>query len=156
MDLEPQWRMAFSEAVFFRKRNAKRYQPTDQELQMLFETENLYVCGSGSFDNRNNSPKISFQLTNLTGLTNLTNLTRIECDYNGRISSLEPISQLHKLRTLWCDNNCITDLSPLIGLESLQKLCCWNNQISSLKPILEDMSPLEGWENGFYGIWSKR
>jgi Leucine-rich repeat (LRR) protein len=174
MDLEPQWRRAFTKAVFFKHRNPERYQATDSELQMLFETEELYITGFGVFENRNNSYKINFQLTNLSGVTNLTNLTRIECDYNRFISSLEPLSQLHKLRTLWCDNNSITDLSPLMGLESLKSLCIWNNQITSLEPILsipnldnlvismyrqgnpiEDMSPLDDWKSVVLGTWWK-
>lgn len=147
LDLEPQWRQAFNEAVFQKRRmeNSRDYQPTDEELQFLFGLDTLMVCGTGAFKHRNNFPDISFQLTNLTGVQNLTNLRRIECDYNGQIDSLEPLRNLVNLRVLWCDNNRIEDLSPLMGLHNLTRLCCWNNRIRSLEPIatllqLEDLT----------------
>ena len=137
LDLEPQWRKAFNEAVFYHKRmdDVETYNPTDKELSHLFELKYLNVCGNGDFDNRNNYPNITFCLTNLAGVANLTNLTRIDCDYNGTIASLESVQHLKKLKTLWCDNNSLTDLSPLMGLPKLKSLCCWNNQIRSVEPL---------------------
>ena len=137
LDLEPQWRKAFLEAVFQLKRmaNFERYQPADEELEFLFDLDELNITGSGSFHHRNNPPDISFQLSNLSGLKNLTNLKRIECDFNGLIESLEPLRHLVNLEVLWCDNNRITDLSPLMALHKLRGLCCWNNQISSIEPL---------------------
>ena len=137
LDLEPQWKKAFSQAVFFenKKGEIKKFLPTDSQLVYLFELKTLLVCGSGNFKNRNNSANINFQLTNLNGVENLTNLTRIECDFNGLIESLEPVRHLKKLETLWADNNNVTDLSPLTELFNLRGLCVWNNQISSLAPL---------------------
>ena len=145
LDLEPQWRLAFSEAVFMQRKNksAKEYQPTDEELIFLFEQKKIYVCGKGKFKHRNNSPDISFQLTNLSGLKNLTNLTRIECDFNGKITSLEPLRHLVNLKVLWADNNQIVDLSPLMELPNLERLCIWNNQIKSIEPVLSMLSLYE-------------
>jgi hypothetical protein len=136
-DLEPQWRQAFVEAAFMYKRlkGKENYTPSDKELKHLFQMKQFEVCGEGEFENRNNYPVITFQLTNLTGLTNLTHLERVECDYNGQIESLEPLRHLKKLQTLWCDNNRISDLSPLIGLPYLTALCCWNNQISNIEAL---------------------
>jgi Leucine-rich repeat (LRR) protein len=138
LDLEPQWRKAFNEAVFFHKNmdDVDTYNPTDGELQYLFNIKNLDICGNGDgFTSRNNGADISFGLTNLTGVANLTNLKRIECDYNGAIESLEPLRHLTNLETLWCDNNKISDLSPLMVLSKLRCLCCWNNQIRNIEPL---------------------
>ena len=145
LDLEPQWRLAFAEAIFMQRKNnvRKNYQPTDKELIFLFETEKLYVCGNGKFRHRNNQPDISFQLTNLSGVKNLTNLTRIECDFNGKITSLEPLRHLVNLRVLWADNNKISDLSPLMELPNLERLCVWNNQIKNIEPVLSMLSLCE-------------
>ena len=142
LDLEPQWRLAFSEAMFMQKgsKRKKEYQPKDKELVFLFEAKEIYVCGTGEFQHRNNQPDISFQLTNLSGLKNLTNLTRLECDYNGEITSLEPLRHLVNLKVLWADNNKITDLSPLMELPNLERLCVWNNQITSIEPVLSMLS----------------
>ncbi len=137
LDLEPQWRKAFLEAVFQLRKlpNYENYQPTDKELAFLFGLRQLNVCGSGDFRNRNNPPDISFQLTNLTGVRNLTGLRRIECDFNGLIESLEPLRHLVNLEVLWCDNNRISSLEPLMGLGKLRGLCCWNNHITNLEPL---------------------
>lgn len=145
LDLEPQWQLAFSEAMFMqRKSKAKKdFQPTDEELVFLFGNEKLYVCGTGKFKNRNNQPDISFQLTNLSGVKNLTNLTRIECDFNGQITSLEPLRHLVNLNVLWADNNKISDLSPLMELPKLERICIWNNQIKSIEPVLSMISLYE-------------
>lgn len=133
-DLEPQWQRAFSEAVFYQKKQG--YRPTDTELKHLFNMRVLCVTGSGEFRHRNVMECISFQLTNLSGVRNLTNLERIECDYNGKIESLEPLSKLTKLRDLLCDNNNISDLTPLMDLAgSLRSLCIWNNKIKNLEPL---------------------
>ena len=142
LDLEPQWRLAFSEAMFLQRKNkgVKEYQPTDKELVFLFEARQIDVCGAGIFEHRNNMANISFQLTNLSGVKNLTNLTRIECDYNGQITSLEPLRHLVNLKVLWADNNKITDLSPLMELPKLERLCVWNNQIRSIEPVLSMLS----------------
>jgi len=145
LDLEPQWRLAFSEAMFMQRKSKgkKDFQPTDEELVFLFENKKLYVCGTGKFKNRNNQPDISFQLTNLSGVKNLTNLTRIECDFNGQITSLEPLRHLVSLNVLWADNNKITDLSPLMELPNLERICIWNNQIKSIEPVLSMISLYE-------------
>ena len=123
LDLEPQWRKAFNEAVFFHKNlsDVDTYNPTDKELIFLFDLEFLDVCGNGDFSSRNNNPNITFCLTNLSGVANLTNLKRIDCDYNSTIASIEPVQHLKKLEILWCDNNCITDLSPLMGFAKAEK-----------------------------------
>ena len=145
LDLEPQWRLAFTEAMFMRKNSKSKnnYRPTDEELIFLFEQKKLYICGTGQFKNRNNQPDITFQLTNLSGVKNLTNLTRIECDFNGQISSLEPLRHLVNLEVLWADNNKIVDLSPLMELPKLARLCVWNNQITSIEPVLSMISLYE-------------
>ncbi len=151
-DLEPQWRQAFNQAVFKRKspKMSQKYTPKDEELvYLLHELTMLDMCGGGDFAYRNNSPDISFQLTNLTGVANLTNLTRLEVDYNGQIESLEPLKHLKNLKTLWCDNNRISDLSPLMGLHNLTDICCWNNQIRSLEP-LASMIQLTNLALGYY------
>ena len=142
LDLEPQWRLAFTEAIFMAKNaeNKNQYQPTDDELMFIFERTNLYICGTGEFKNRNNQPDITFQLTNLSGVKNLTNLTRLECDFNGEITSLEPLRHLVNLEVLWADNNKIVDLSPLMELPKLERLCIWNNQIRSIEPVLSMIS----------------
>ena len=142
LDLEPQWRLAFTEAIFIKGKSTSKnkYRPTDEELFFIFKQEKLYVCGAGEFTNRNNRHKITFQLTNLSGVKNLTNLTRIECDYNGKISSLEPLRDLVNLEVLWADNNQIVDLSPLMELPKLTQLCIWNNQITSIEPVLSMIS----------------
>jgi hypothetical protein len=151
LDLEPQWRQAFNEAIFMRKNmgDTKTYTPTDQELTYLFELTELCLCGAGDFENRNNHSEITFQLTNVTGVASLTNLTRLEVDYNGQIESLEPLKHLKNLETLWCDNNRISDISPLMGLHNLTDLCCWNNQIRNIEP-LASMIQLTGLTLGLY------
>lgn len=134
-ELEPQWKRAFQQAVFFRKHSDGTAVPDDEELQYLFELDYLSIVGNGSFRNRNNMPSLDFQLTNLSGVKNLTNLLIIHADYNGHIESLEPLSQLRQLTELWCDNNNISDLSPIGHLPNLTSLCCWNNNISDLSPL---------------------
>ena len=138
LDLEPQWRLAFTESIFIKgkSKSKNQYRPSDKELIFLFEQKKLFICGAGEFTNRNNLRRITFQLTNLSGVKNLTNLTRIECDYNDKISSLEPLRNLVNLEVLWADNNQIVDLSPLMELPKLIQLCIWNNQITSIEPIL--------------------
>ncbi len=137
LDLEPQWKKAFSQAVFFQGKNGeiKSFLPTDTQLSYLFDLETLLVCGNGQFQHRNNRPDVNFKLTNLSGVENLTRLKRIECDFNGLIDSLEPLRHLKNLEVLWADNNKITDLSPLMELLNLKGLCVWNNQITSLEPL---------------------
>ena len=151
LSLEPQWRKAFLEAVFQLRKleHYEQYGPTDEELVFLFELKELDICGSGSFERRNNRPDISFQLTNLSGVKNLTRLRRIECDYNGQIESLEPLRHLANLEVLWCDNNNIESLEPLMGLSKLKGLCCWNNRITSLEPLagLQHLKWLEASHN---------
>ena len=137
LDLDPQWRWAFNEAVFQHKKleDAANYQPTDEELQFLFDLKELFVCGSGAFRRRNNFPDISFQLNNLSGVKNLTNLRRLECDFNGQIESLEPVRHLTNLQEFWFDNNRVSDLSPLMELSNLTGISCWNNKIKSIEPL---------------------
>jgi len=132
IELEPQWRRAFSEAVFF-KQISPNEMPADDMILHIFELTSLQVCGNmKDAPYRNNNPDIDFQLTNLSGVKHLTNLSRIECDYNGVITSLEPLQNLHKLEVLWCDNNSIVDISPLVALPNLRDICCWSNQITDI------------------------
>lgn len=134
-ELEPQWKKAFQQAVFFRRHSDGSQVPNDEELQYLFELDFLNIVGDGPFRHRNNRPTLDFQLTNLNGVKNLTNLVMIHADYNGHIESLEPLSRLDSLVELWCDNNNISDLSPIAHLPNLTSLCCWNNNISDLSPL---------------------
>jgi len=120
-------------------------------LQHLFELVSLQVCGNmKKTAYRNNNADIDFQLTNLSGVKHLTNLTRIECDYNGLITSLEPLQNLKKLEVLWCDNNSIVDLSPLVALPSLVDFCCWNNQVIDIS-IFSAMPQLRNVTLALYG-----
>lgn len=151
IELEEQWRRAFREAVFFKQISSKEM-PADDMLQHIFELTSLQVCGNmKEVAHRNNNPDIDFQLTNLSGVKHLTNLTRIECDYNGLISSLEPLQNLHQLEVFWCDNNSITDLSPIVALPSLKDICCWNNQITDIS-IFSVMPQLRHITLALYGI----
>lgn len=158
-ELEPQWKKAFQQAVFFRRHSDGSQVPDDRELQYLFHLDFLNIVGAGHFRNRNNSPSLDFQLTNLNGVKNLTNLITIHADYNGHIESLEPLSRLDQLSELWCDNNNISDISPIAHLPNLTSLCCWNNNISDISPltitgIIRDLNiglydqgnPISSWE----------
>ena len=150
MELEPQWKRAFSEAVFF-KQISPNEMPADDMLLHIFELTSLQVCGNmKDVPYRNNNPDIDFQLTNLSGVKHLTNLIRIECDYNGLINSLEPLQNLHNLEVLWCDNNVIVDLSPLVALPNLRDLCCWNNQITDIS-IFSAMPQISNLTLALYG-----
>ncbi|TXB61673.1 leucine-rich repeat domain-containing protein [Phaeodactylibacter luteus] len=134
LDLEPQWRKAFAIGVFLSK--AEEFKPSDEQLQFLFQLSKVLLTGNGSFERRNNPPRIPFQLTNLSGLKHLTNITHIEVDYNYHIKDLSPLANLRKLETLWCDNNQISDLSPLAGMQALSSLCIWNNKVEDLSPLI--------------------
>lgn len=151
LDLEEQWRRAFCEAVFY-KQTVPTKVPADDQLQHLFELNSLSICGNMKAKGpRNNNADIDFQLTNLSGVKNLTNLKMIECDYNGLITSLEPLQYLDNLEVFWGDNNQIEDLSPLMALPNLRDLCVWNNQIKDLDPI-KVMGNLKSFYLGLYGL----
>ena len=102
----------------------------------IFELEDLSLCGNWKSNaRRNNNADIDFCLTNLSGVKHLTNLTRLEVDYNGSITSIEPVRHLKNLEDFWFDNNKVVDLSPLMGMTSITSLSVWNNKITNIEAL---------------------
>lgn len=151
MDLEAQWKEAFSQSVFHFAPNSNKM-PNDEELQFLFELDELYITGNGRKNDArvNNNATINFTLTNFNGVRHLTNLKRVEADYNAHIQSLEPLNNLANLEVLWFDNNSVIDLTPLMNLHKLRSLCFWNNDVVDLSPLMNLLS-LEEVVTGLYG-----
>ncbi|MEP7144856.1 MAG: leucine-rich repeat domain-containing protein [Ferruginibacter sp.] len=122
--LEPQWQEAFGVCVL-RHLN----EPDAAELDMLFNLEAIRMAGpTAPF------PNMQFELTNLSGMVCLSSL-RIIIVTHHKIESIEAVSNLPLLRSLFLFNNSITRLAGIEALTELQQLYVQCNRISSIKPV---------------------
>ncbi|MGH1437753.1 MAG: leucine-rich repeat domain-containing protein [Lewinella sp.] len=124
--LEDQWKLAFSQAVFHAR---TVYTPTDAEILDLWTMPVLRFASPGS-----ENPNMGFDLTNLSGLKGLKNLELLFVTHH-EITSLEEISALTQLKQLVVYNNKIESLSGVEKMLNLEKLFVHKNQISSLEKI---------------------
>lgn len=125
--LEPQWKKAYNETIF--NKGPKEETPSAKELDDLLSIQVLRMVGpQGSHSN------ISFELTNLSGLPGLDKL-QILIVTDHQISSVEELSLLAELRSIFLIHN---QLKSLKGLESLNKLEMLHVNVN----FLEDLAPI--------------
>lgn len=124
--LEDQWKLAFSQAVFHAR---TVYPPTDAEILDLWTMPVLRFASPGS-----ENPNMGFDLTNLSGLKGFKNLELLFVIHH-EITNLKEISALTQLKQLVVYNNKIENLSGIEKMLHLEKLFVHKNQISSLKEV---------------------
>ena len=76
----------------------------------------------------------SLDWDNLLFVKDLRFLSVFDCSENG-VNSLEPLSGLTSLQSLYCSSTPVSSLEPLSGLASLQSLNCRTTPVSSLEPL---------------------
>lgn len=82
------------------------------------------------------------QISDLDAITELTELKTLYCDWNYKLKSIQPLSQLKQLEICGFNFNQVTDLTPLGKLKKLKVIECSMNKIKSLEP-LADLTNLE-------------
>lgn len=77
------------------------------------------------------------QISNLDMLTQLTELKTLYCDWNYKLKSIEPLSQLTNLDCVGFNFNQVRDLTPLSKLKKLKVIQFSMNKIASLEPLAD-------------------
>ena len=124
MELEPQWRAAFSFAFF-----NHAGQPTAEELENLWQTPVLRFAGP-----RAAYPNMNFELTNCSGLAGMRNLEILVLT-NHQISALDGLADLPNLKSLFVNNNNLPSLSGVEQFTRLEQLYAQVNPVDSLGAI---------------------
>ncbi|WP_020537827.1 leucine-rich repeat domain-containing protein [Lewinella cohaerens] len=124
--LEDQWKLAFSQAVFHAR---TVYTPTDAEILDLWTMPVLRFASPGS-----ENPNMGFDLTNLSGLKGFKGLELLFVIHH-KITTLEEISTLTQLKQLVVYNNKIESLSGVEKMLNLEKLFIHKNKISSIAEV---------------------
>ena len=122
--LIPEWKSAFAE-TFFKHPN----EPTDDELAQLFLCPVLRLVGP-----RAPYPNMTFELTNLSGVTALINLEILIVAYH-QVTKIAEVCNLHKLKSLFINNNNISTLTGIEELIMLEQLYVQHNAVSSIKEV---------------------
>jgi len=68
-------------------------------------------------------------------LHTLINQTNLSVAYNQNVTSLDPVSMLHRLKKIDLQNTSIDDLTPLAGLTNLEIINLDKTKITSLDPL---------------------
>ena len=124
MDLEPQWRAAFSLA-FFRHMNL----PTPDELENLWQTPVLRFAGPKA-----PYPNLNFELTNCSGLAGMSNLEILVLTHH-QLERLDEVADMPQLKSLFVNNNRLQSLHGIEKLTHLEQLYAQVNQLESIEPI---------------------
>ena len=124
MELEPQWRAAFSFAFF-----NHASQPTADELESLWQTPVLRFAGP-----RAPYPNMNFELTNCSGLAGMSNLETLILT-NHQIGTLNGLMAMPGLKSLFVNNNALRSLSGVEQFPRLEQLYAQVNPVDSLEPI---------------------
>ncbi|MDB5278947.1 MAG: hypothetical protein JWR61_3902 [Ferruginibacter sp.] len=122
--LEPQWKETFKCSVLLHSN-----EPDADEMNRLFNMQTLRLAGPKA-----PFPNSQIELTNLNGVENLVNLSLLIVTHH-KIVTVEPLSGLNHLKSLFLFNNCITSLTGVEGLINLEQLYVQHNQITSIKPV---------------------
>lgn len=125
-ELEDQWKLAYSQAVFNQR---QLYTPSAEEIQALLT---LPVLRFASLDSTN--PNMSVDLTNLSGLSQLQQVELLFIQ-NHPITSLKEISELTQLKQLIASGNQLTSLEGIEKMTQLEKLYVQQNQLTSIAQV---------------------
>ena len=126
-NLEDQWKRAFHQAVLGTGDTIDT--PSDEQLIAIWTNPNLRFVGpSGPYSNLN------FQLTNLSGIKGMTHLNILIASFH-QIKSIDEVSTIPDLQSLFLHSNEIGDLNPIKELIQLENLYIQNNQISKIEAL---------------------
>ncbi len=125
--LEDQWKIAFNEVIL--NKGPVVDTPDDNQLSHIFNYKFFRFAGPGA-----PYPNMSFELTNLSGLAAFSEAELISLNYH-RITSLDEISHLTRLKNLFLDNNQLTNINGVKNMLMLEELHINNNHVDSLKAI---------------------
>jgi Leucine-rich repeat (LRR) protein len=68
-------------------------------------------------------------------LHEIINLTTVDLSNNADITTIEPLSMLHRLEILNLENTPVEDLTPLSGLNNLRQINVSGTRVSSIMPL---------------------
>lgn len=125
--LSEQWKKAFNEAIL--NKDPITDMPDEEGLEWILESPNFRFAGPRAFH-----PNMSFPLTDLTGLEVMNQATLISVNFH-EITSIQPITGLKNLTSLFLDNNKIQSIKGVENLKLLTTLVVSFNEIDSLLPV---------------------
>jgi len=119
------------------QQDATRFMMVNNGVLVIYESEQLLSWWDGLDNYWQGIFKqyVSFDTPNKEQLAAVANLTDINISDKPEITTLEPLSRLHNLRKLNCENTSITSLDPLADLMDLQELNSSGTLINSLEAL---------------------
>jgi Leucine-rich repeat (LRR) protein len=121
--LSSKWQQAFSHAVI------QKEKPSEEDLQNICNMTVLRLAGPTA--PHSNCP---VELTDLSGVRELKNLEMLVITHHA-IESVEEISGLTNLKSLFLFNNLISSLKGIENLHQLEMLYVNSNELRSIKEI---------------------
>lgn len=124
--MSPSWKKAFNEV--FLRRSSEEEMPLEA-VHALHHAPALRFAGPTA-----PYPNMNVELSDLSGLMSLKNLEILVVTFH-QITSLEMLSELPQLKSLFLNNNRIQLLDGVESLVNLDELYVNVNDITSLKPL---------------------
>ena len=126
-NLSDQWKKAFNEAML--NKGAVTDMPDEKGFEWILESPNFRFAGPTAFHSN-----MTFELTDLTGLSVMQEASLVSVTFH-KITSIQPIVHLTKLRSLFINDNEIESLDPVKDMKDLRDLYVNGNKIKSLLPL---------------------